>query len=656
MCGIAGLMTFDSRAPVDGGLLAAMGETLAHRGPDAGGRWIGAGVGLAHRRLSIIDLAGGDQPIGNEDGSVQVVFNGEIYNYRDLKAELESRGHRFRTQSDTEVLVHLYEEMQERLVDRLRGMFAFALWDAKRERLLLARDRVGLKPLYYSRDAKRVLFGSEIKAILAWPGVSREIDVEALEDYLTYGVVPGERSIFRHVRKLPPAHTLVIDRRNGNASPTKYWELNVQPDESRTDEEWIEALSAKFDETVEAHRIADVPIGAFLSGGVDSSAVVASLMKTWDGFSIRPDGLKNRPTESRREPIKTFSIGFREERFSELPYARMVAERFGTEHVEEIVTADAVAGLEDLVHFYDEPFADSSAIPTMAVCRVARRHVKVVLSGDGGDEAFGGYARYAHDLREARLRDLIPGWLRRTLVRQAAAMWPKADWLPRPMRMKTALTNLSLDPGEAYANTISICRPELRQQLMQEDVRREINGYRPEGRVVEAFGSRGGDPLGGMISADVALLLPDDFLTKVDRASMAVGLEVRPPLVDHEFLELAARVPSRLKVHDGETKWIFKQICERRLPREVIWRRKQGFEIPADDWLRGPLRERFEAEVLSPSAKLGEYIHLPSARALYDTHLRKTGRHGAALWSLLVLGCWMERYCADSRRVGCAHH
>jgi asparagine synthase (glutamine-hydrolysing) len=626
MCGIAGLMTFDPQAPIDGDLLAVMGETLAHRGPDAGGRWVGAGVGLAHRRLSIIDLAGGDQPIGNEDGSVQVVFNGEIYNYRELKAELETKGHRFRTGSDTEVLVHLYEEMQERLVERLRGMFAFALWDAKRERLLLARDRVGLKPLYYCRDSERLLFGSEIKAILAWPGVSREIDAEGLEDYLTFGVVPGERSIFRHIRKLPPAHTLVLDRRNWNASPRKYWELRVEPDESRTETEWIEALSAKFDETVEAHRIADVPIGAFLSGGVDSSAVVASLM----GSS---------------RPIKTFSIGFQEEKFSELPYARMVAQRFGTEHIEEIVTADAVAGLDDLVHFYDEPFADSSAIPTMAVCRAARRHVKVALSGDGGDEAFGGYSRYAHDLREARLRDLIPGWLRRVIVRRAAAMWPKADWLPRPMRMKTALTNLALEPGEAYANTISICRPELRRQLMQGDVRRQINGYRPEERIARAFGSRGGDPLGGMISADVSMLLPDDFLTKVDRASMAVGLEVRPPLVDHEFLELAARVPSQFKVRNGETKWIFKRLCDRRLPRDVVWRKKQGFEIPAADWLRGPLRERFEDQVLSAGGRLGDYIDRNAVRRLQSAHLRQSGRHGAPLWSLLVLGCWMEHYC-----------
>jgi asparagine synthase (glutamine-hydrolysing) len=627
-------MTFESSATIADGLLNEMRDTLAHRGPDGAGCWFRDGIGLAHRRLSIIDARGGAQPMGNEDGSVQVVFNGEIYNYRELKSGLESAGHRFHSDSDTEVLVHLYEELGERLVERLRGMFAFAVWDARRGRLLLARDRVGLKPLYYYRDPERLIFGSEIKPILQWPNVPREIDVAALEDYLAFGVVPGERSIFRHIRKLPPAHTLVVDRRDWTASPRRYWKLNVEPDESRTVDEWTEALSAKFDETVDAHRIADVPIGAFLSGGVDSSAVVASLSRTGG------------------EPLKTFSVGFREEAYSELPYARRVAQQHGTEHVEEIVTADAAAGLQDLVRFYDEPFADSSAIPTMALCRTARRFVTVALSGDGGDEAFGGYSRYAHDLNEARLRRLIPGWLRRTLLRQTAAAWPKADWLPRPMRMKTALTNLALDPAEAYANTISLCRPRLRAELLLPDVRRRINGYRPESRIVDAYGRRNDDPLVGMIASDVSLLLPDDFLTKVDRASMAVGLEVRPPLVDHEFLELAARVPSRFKVRNGETKWIFKTICGRRLPQDIVWRKKQGFEIPVDDWLRGPLRETFGDLVLSPAGRISDFIDLRCVRTLYDSHLRRSGRHGSVLWSLLVLGCWMERHCAAEPAAG----
>jgi asparagine synthase (glutamine-hydrolysing) len=441
MCGIAGILYADTRRPVERSLLAAMAGAIAHRGPDAEGFWSEAGVGLAHRRLSIIDLAGGDQPIGNEDGSVQVVFNGEIYNYPELRRGLESRGHVFRTNSDTEVLVHLYEEEQEGLVTRLRGMFAFALWDGRRRKLLLARDRIGLKPLYVYRDHEKLVFGSELKAILACPGVDRTLDVEALEDYFCYGVIAGERSIFRRIRKLPPGHMLAVSGDDLNAAPQRYWEYRPVVDHSRSLDDWKEAIAAKVDETIEAHRLADVPIGAFLSGGVDSSVIVARLAAMSD------------------RPIQTFSIGFGEEEFSELPYARETARRFGCEHIEEIITPSAAASLDDLVRFYDEPFADSSAIPTMHVARLASRHVKVVLSGDGGDEAFGGYSRYAHDLREAVWRERIPAWMRKGVLGPLARGWPKSDWLPRPLRAKTRLTNLSLSADEAYANTLSWCRP-----------------------------------------------------------------------------------------------------------------------------------------------------------------------------------------------------
>lgn len=624
MCGIAGSLYRDRRHPVDEQQLRAMSSSLRHRGPDEHGLWLGDGVGLAHRRLSIIDLADGQQPLANEDGRVRVVFNGEIYNYRQLRSELESKGHQFRSRSDTEVLVHLYEELGDQLVERLRGMFAFAIWDAQQERLLLARDRVGQKPLYYFQDAERLLFASELKALLTWPDVSREIDLEALEDYVTFGVVPGERSIFAKIRKVPAACTMWLNREGWTLRPRKYWELKFQPDESKTLHQWSAELSSKFHETVDAHRVADVPIGAFLSGGLDSSAVVGSLMR------------------SGGDSIKTFSIGFQEEEFSELPFARQVAEQFGTSHIEELVTADAVSGLADLVHFYDEPFADSSAIPTMAVCRVARQQVKVVLSGDGGDEAFGGYSRYAHDLREARIRDLLPAWFRAGWLAQLAKHWPKADWLPRPFRLKTALTNLSLSPSSAYVNTISLCRPELRKHLLNGDVIQRLQGYVPGQEVVEAYNRNNGSTLDRMTAADVAMLLPDDFLTKVDRASMAVGLEVRPPLVDHEFLEMAATIPAGYKIHNGETKWIFKKLCEQHLPHDVIWRKKQGFEIPVNGWLRGPLRETFEDQVFSSTSRLQDLFDRKYVRSLYDSHLRGTGQHGQVLWSLLVLAQWLE--------------
>jgi asparagine synthase (glutamine-hydrolysing) len=627
MCGIAGVFYRDQARPVDSSLLKAMGESIAHRGPDAEGYWAEPGIGLVHRRLSIIDLAGGDQPIGNEDGSVQVIFNGELYNFPELRAGLEARGHRFRTRSDTEVLVHLYEEDGDQLVERLRGMFAFALWDRRRRCLVLARDRLGIKPLYLYRDADKAVFGSELKAILAHPEVPRRIDVTALENYLAFGMVPGAQTIFRDVAKLPPAHVVTLRADDLARSPRRYWQLRLEPDERRTAHEWQEAVSAKVDEAVRRHLLADVPVGAFLSGGVDSSAVVAAAAGSANG------------------PLQTFSIGFSDDKVGELPYARAVAARFGTRHTEEVVTPQAVSLLEQLTRYYDEPFADSSAIPTFLVSRLARRTVKVVLSGDGGDEAFGGYARYAHDLREAAVRRWLPAWFQHTVLAPLARAWPKADCLPRPLRAKTVLTNLSLDAGSAYANTLALCRPPLRRRLLAPDVATSLNGHVPEWVVGEPHAAApAADPLAGMILADVATLLPDDYLVKVDRASMANGLEVRPPLLDHELLELAARIPSRWKVRGGQTKWLFKQACGDRLPANVLHRPKQGFEMPIDRWLRGPLRDAFESTVLQPQGRVAGLLNQPVVDALYRNHLRGLGRHGSVLWSLLVLAHWAERY------------
>lgn len=603
------------------------GAAIAHRGPDADGVWIGEHVTLCHRRLSIIDLAAGDQPMGNEDGSIQVVFNGEIYNYQELRKELIAKGHTFRTQSDTEVLVHLYEEVGPAMVERLRGMFAFALWDDRKQQLVLARDRVGLKPLYVYRDEEKLVFGSEIKAILAYPRIDRTIDPQALEDYLAFGFIPSPRSIFRRIEKLAPAHVLVVTPDDLTRPAHRYWQYRPAVDTSRSVADWSEAIEAKLDETMRLHRIADVPVGAFLSGGLDSSATVA----IFAGQS--------------GEPISTFSIGFQAGGFSELPYAREVAEQFGCRHMEEVVSADAAADLDDLVKYFDEPFADSSAIPTMRLSRLARQFVKVAISGDGGDEAFGGYARYLHDLREARLRKRIPRWSRRMMLAPLAQAWPKADWLPRPLRAKTLLTNLSLPAGEAYANTLSIARRPWRRSLLAADVRHELNGHRPESNIVGAFDTAPtDDALAAMIAADIAVVLPDDFLTKVDRASMSCGLEVRPPLVDHELLELTAQIPSELKVRGGSGKWIFKEIYRDRLPASVCQRRKQGFEIPVDQWLRGPLRDTFESAVLSPNSPVANLIDQPTVARLYRAHLNRTGRHGALLWSLMVLGRWADVY------------
>jgi asparagine synthase (glutamine-hydrolysing) len=631
MCGIAGMILADRQRPVDPVVLAGMGDAIAHRGPDAEGYWIEPGVGLAHRRLSIIDLAGGDQPVANEDGSVQVVFNGEIYNYQSLRRELQAKGHQLRTHSDTEVLVHLYEEHGPELATRLRGMFAFALWDRAARKLLLARDRLGIKPLYIYRDGEKLLFASEPKAILAYPGFGRSVDPAALEDYLALGMVSGTRSIFRGIRQLAPGHTLVLQAERLDAAPRRYWQLRLEADETRSADDWQEEIQAKLQETVRLHLLADVPVGAFLSGGLDSSAVVAAA------------------SGSCGSSLQTLSIGFHEEAFSELPHARRVEEQFSTDHVEEILTPDAARLVDELTYFFDEPFADPSAIPTYLVARLARSKVKVVLSGDGGDEAFGGYSRYAHDLREARWRNLLPRWLRRWALGPLGRMWPKADWLPRSLRAKTRLTNLALDSASAYANTLSLCRMPLRRHLLAPDLARQLNGHDPGDLIRAGFDSApAGDALGGMLAADVAVVLPDDFLVKVDRASMAHGLEVRPPLLDHELLEVAARIPSRWKVRRGESKWIFKEACGKVLPQDIIRRPKQGFDMPIDAWLRGPLRPMFEASVLESQGPIRDLIDQSIARGLFWSHLAGTVRQGKVLWSLLILARWAERFMSGS--------
>ena len=634
MCGIAGILYADPHRPVPKPLVDQMAARLAHRGPNASSVWSAPGIGLVHTRLSIIDLVSGDQPIGNEDGTIQVIFNGEIYNYRTLRQQLLTRGHTLRTNSDTEVLVHLYEDFGDTFVTHLRGMFAFALWDGRRKRLLLGRDRLGIKPLYVYRDREKLLFASELKAILVEGTVSRHVDDFALDDYLAFGMTIGSRSIFRNITKLPPAHVVAAESAHLDQAPQRYWNLRCQPDEKLTVDEWQEAIRSKVAEAVEAHLVADVPVGAFLSGGVDSSVVVACAAR------------------SAQRPIQTFSIGFKEQRYNELPFARRVAEQYGTEHIEQIVTPDAVALLADLSYYYDEPFGDSSAIPTYLVSKLASGRVRVVLSGDGGDEAFGGYARYVHDVREAALRRRVPSWLRRTIVARAAAAWPRSDWLPRVFRAKSLLTNISLDAGRAYANTLALSRSHARLGLIAAHRRPALDGRIAEDVIRGVYDSVGStDALTAMSATDIAITLPDDYLVKVDRASMANGLEVRPPLLDHELLELTMTIPSRLKVRGGEGKWIMKQAFRNDLPAMILNRPKAGFEIPVDEWLRGPLRDVFEESVLNPRAVVGELIDQGSARKLFDSHLKGWSRNGSVLWTLLALGSWADRYMrADDRR------
>jgi asparagine synthase (glutamine-hydrolysing) len=625
MCGIAGIWYADAARPLERERLQRMAGAIRHRGPDGEGCFVEPGIGLAHRRLSIIDLAGGQQPLSNEDGSIQVVFNGEIYNYRALRATLEAKGHRFTTHSDTEVLVHLYEERGPKLVDALRGMFAFAIWDRPRRQLLLARDRVGIKPLYYYRDAEKLLFCSELKGILAYGGIERTIAPAALDEYLAYGMIGGERSIFQNIYKLPPAHVWTISAETAQP-PRRYWHMPWGAEENRSEQEWCEAVQAKVAEAVESHLVSDVPVGAFLSGGLDSSIITAIA------------------AQRSTQPLHTFSIGFAENSFNELPAARLVAKQYGTEHTEEIVTANAVELLTQLCWNFDEPFADSSMLPTFLVSRLASRKVKVVLSGDGGDEAFGGYSRYVHDLWEGSWRRKIPRWVRRGMISPLAHLWPTFDWLPRPLRAKSTLTNLSLDDATAYAHTISTCRIPLRHSLLNADVLRALGTDAVTERVQTAFAQTAGQHLSGMIAADMATLLPDDYLVKVDRASMACGLEVRPPLLDHELLELTARIPACYKIRERETKWVFKQACGHLLPPELMQRPKQGFEIPVDAWFRTSLRELFAESVLSPQSLVSQWLDRRAIQQLWQQHDSGQRRLGQVLWSLLVFAHWLEMF------------
>ncbi|QDT14224.1 asparagine synthase (glutamine-hydrolyzing) [Alienimonas californiensis] len=651
MCGFSALLSADPSIPPAGAgsPLDRMTAALAHRGPDGAGRYAEPHVGLGHRRLSIIDLAGGDQPMRSADGRFAVAFNGEIYNYRALRADLEGRDHAFRTASDTETLLHLAAEHAERSDDEygaavctpLRGMFAFALWDAQRRRLLLARDRVGQKPVYlhHDRGGKRLRVASELTALAA-AGAPRELDPAAVDRYLTLGCVPGPRTIFRGVAKLPPAHTLVVSpgdlERGELPPPRRYWELRYRPDLSKSRAEWVEAVRAKVAEAVRTHLVADVPVGAFLSGGLDSGAVVAHA-----AAGLREAGGR----------LKTFSVGFDERGFSELPAAKLIAERYDTDHAERVVRADADGGLDGVLTHYDEPFADPSAVPTLAVAAAAAGAggVKVVLTGDGGDEAFGGYARYAHDLREAAVRRRLPPALRAGLGPIAAA-WPRGRGLPRALRLKSTLTNLAADPAAAFANTLGLCRPPLRGELLHPDVRAELAGATAEQELAAAYAAAYrhdgadslSDPLRGMLACDTAVLLPDDFLVKVDRATMARGLEARPPLLDHELLELAATIPSDLKAGPGRTKTIFREACGDLLPEAVRRLPKRGFDVPTDAWLRGPLAERFEETVFSAGA-LDGVLDRDGVRRVWEAHRAGRAGYGKPLWAVLVLAGWLRR-------------
>lgn len=624
MCGIAGFVDFAGHDRVAAQRrLKRMTDSIVHRGPDGEGFYVDDRAALGHRRLAIIDVAGGRQPMGAvADGRVQIVFNGEIYNHLELRRELESRGHAFATRSDTEAILAAYLEWGSACVERLAGMFAFALWDGRGGRLLLARDRVGKKPLYYRRDDTRIAFASEIKALRALDRGDDRIDVEALDCYFSFGYVPGAKTIYTDVAKLLPAHLLEVDE-SGTAERC-YWKLGFGEPEQRSFDDVVDELEALTDEAVRCRLMSEVPLGAFLSGGVDSSVVVASMARALD------------------RPVVTSTIGFVERDESELPVARRIADTLATDHHEFTVEPQAAGVLERIAAHFDEPLADSSALPTWYVCEMTRRNVTVALSGDGGDEAFGGYTfRYAPHAAEARIRKSVPAPLRALVFGPLGSVWPASARLPRPLRLKTLLENLAVDDARAFYADLIWLRSDARARLYRPELMAELRGFSPF-EVVQPLYTRNDAPdaLGRSQYTDIHLYMTDDVLVKVDRMSMAHSLEVRSPLLDHRVLEFAARLPASFKLRGGRGKLPLRALAERRLPREITTLPKKGFSIPAARWLRGELRGYVEDVLFAPSGALADFLDRDALRGVWAEHQSGARDHHVFLWGAMMLGLW----------------
>jgi asparagine synthase (glutamine-hydrolysing) len=625
MCGIAGFVAQDNFPDEHESnvVLDRMCRRIAHRGPDDQGTMVKGAAALGMRRLSIIDLSGGHQPMSGCDASVTIVFNGEIYNYRDLQHELEARGHTFKTNSDTETILHAYEEYGAACVTHLRGMFAFAIWNERQRELFIARDRAGKKPLYYTVTSRgTLLFGSELKSLREHPEFRGEVDIEALDAYLTFGYVPDPLTIFRDVHKLPPGHHLTFS--SGRVRVEQYWDFpyeETQTNPARSEEDCLEELRYLLDEAVRVRLVADVPLGAFLSGGVDSSAVV---------------GLMARHTP---QPVKTFSIGFNEDSYNELKYARVAAKKFETDHHEFVVTPDICEIVDELVWHFDEPFADSSAIPTYMVSKLAREFVKVVLSGDGGDEVFGGYTRYAVDRKRS-------GFARLPRVFRQGLMQPLGRRLPHGARGRNYIYVNAFEPLDRYIEDISIFTRLNKPSLYTDGFRRQLGATEAAARFREyAERSRSGDSLDPLLYLDSKTYLPGDILTKVDRMSMAVSLEARAPLLDHKLIEfVCTRIPASMKMKGLETKHIFKRAVDDFVPAEILNRPKQGFGVPIDQWINEQLRERVRGTLTEPRTQQRGYVEQRYVNLLFDEHERGRRDHSMELWALFMLELWHRNF------------
>ena len=622
MCGIAGIVDTRPDSAVDGATIHRMCEAIVHRGPDDEGIFVKAGVGLGMRRLSIIDLAGGHQPVFNEDKTIWIVYNGEIYNFPELRRDLEKRGHCFYTHTDTEVIVHLYEELGADCIKKLRGMFALALYDERRATLLLARDRLGKKPLHYALVGDRLLFGSEIKSILGAAPELASVNNEALLQYMYFGYVPDPHTAFATIHKLPPGH--LMEFHNGNIDIRQYWNLppydTVHP---RSEEECLEEMERRLAEAVRIRLISDVPLGALLSGGTDSSTVVALMARATS------------------KPVKTFSIGFRHEDFNEARYAQVVAKHFGTDHHELLVEPDVLETVETLTTSLEEPFGDSSMLPTYYISRLARKHVTVALSGDGGDEIFAGYDRYAINLRRQAF-GRIPHWARRLYREQ---FFPH---LPLSMRGRRLSYNVSLPWREGYVDSISFVPSFERDiRLLSDDFRQILlTGGNPEDVMYRYFDEAPAkDPISQMQYVDSKTYLVGDILTKVDRMSMLTSLEVRVPLLDHQFVEWITGLPASWKLRGDQQKYIFRKLAQRvGVPQAALNRPKQGFAVPLVHWIRNELKDLIMSILLEPRTLQRGYFNPQGVRTLLDEHFRQRRDHSGGIWRLLIFELWHRNF------------
>jgi asparagine synthase (glutamine-hydrolysing) len=617
MCGIAGIFHLGTPKPVDPARVMGMTDAMVHRGPDGGGVWTARGVGLGHRRLSIIDLGGGAQPMLSADEQIVVVFNGEIYNFAEVRRELEVRGAVFRTGSDTEVLIHGWRAWGPELLSRLNGMFAFALLDVARQCLFLARDRLGVKPLHYVSLADgSIAFASELKGLLANPAVRRELNPQSIEDFFALGYVPDDTCWIDGVRKLPAASFLLLERGKALPTPCSWWDVDFSQRAKGSVADLEAEMRHHLREAVTSRMVADVPLGAFLSGGVDSSSVVAFM------------------AEASTQPVQTCSIGFDSAAHDETRYAAEIAKRFACDHRSRIVASDDYAAAGAVARMFDEPFADASALATWRVSQLARETVTVALSGDGADEIFAGYRRYKFQHAEERVRGLIPQDWRAPVFGGLARAYPKADWAPQVFRAKSTFGALALGGSEAYARAVGVTPPEERAALFSASFTRSLQGHRAEDRYVAAMaGAPARDALDRAQYADLKIWLPGDILTKVDRTSMAVSLEAREPLLDHRLVEFAATLPVSMRLRRGEGKWLMKRTMRGVLPDDILYRRKMGFVTPVSAWFRGPLSG--EARRLAGLADTGWFERATLERIAAD-HLAGKRDHGRVLWQLAM--------------------